>query len=87
MKLLTNFLNHFLIDIKIGFEASMRGSDFFFGCVHLLYYKCHKINPNRGGSYTDSPDWIKNKKATINFVNHDNKRFQYAATFALNQEK
>ena len=26
------------------------------------HYKCHKINPNRGGSYTDSPDWIKTKK-------------------------
>ena len=27
-----------------------------------MYYKCHKINPNHGGSYIDSPDWIKNKK-------------------------
>ena len=24
--------------------------------VDLLYYKCHKINPNRSGSYVDSPD-------------------------------
>ena len=32
----------------------MGGSDFIFDCVHLLYYKCHKINPNRGGSYIDS---------------------------------
>ena len=22
--------------------------------IHLLYYKCHKINSNRDGSYTDS---------------------------------
>ena len=29
-----------------------------------IYYKCHKINPNRGGSYIDTPDWTKkeNKK-------------------------
>ena len=39
----------------------MRGSDVIFDCVHLLYYKCHKINPNHGRSYIDSPDWIKNK--------------------------
>ena len=48
---------------------SMKGSDFLFDYVHLLYYKCHKINPNSGGSYIDSPDWIKSKKATINPIN------------------
>ena len=54
----------------------------------VLYYKCHKINPNRDGSYIDSPDWIKNKKITINLINKkDNKCFQYAITVALNHEK
>ena len=48
---------------------SMKGSEFVFDYVHLLYYKCHKINPNRGGSCIDSPDWIKNKKATVNPIN------------------
>ena len=43
----------------------MKGSDFVFDYNHLLYYKCHKINPNCGGSYIDSPDWIKNKKNNI----------------------
>ena len=42
---------------------SMQGSKFVFDYVHLLYYKCHKINLNRCGSYIDSPDWIKNKKS------------------------
>ena len=41
---------------------SMKGSELAFDYVHLLYYKCHKINPNRSGSYIDSPDWIKIKK-------------------------
>ena len=41
---------------------SVESSEFVFDYVHLLYYKCHKINPNHGGSYIDSPDWIKNKK-------------------------
>ena len=66
---------------------SMKASEFFFDCVHLLYYKCHKINLNCGGSYKDSPDWIKNKKTTINSINKkNNKCFQYAATVALNYE-
>ena len=29
---------------------SMKGSEFVFDYFHLLYYKCQKINPNRGGS-------------------------------------
>ena len=35
----------------------------------------------------DSPDWIKNKKATINPKNKDNECFKYAITAALNHEK
>ena len=35
----------------------------------LLYQKFHKINFKEGGSYIDSPEWIKNKKATINPIN------------------
>ena len=41
---------------------SMKSSEFVFDYVNLMHYKCHKINPNRGGSYVDSPDWIKTKK-------------------------
>ena len=48
---------------------SMKGSEFVSHSFHLLYYKCHKINPNHGGLYVDSPDWIKDKKATINPIN------------------
>ena len=47
----------------------MKGSEFVCDYVHLLYYKCHKINPNRDGSCTYSPDWIKNKTAKINPIN------------------
>ena len=47
-----------------------------------------KINPNRGGSYIDSPEQIKAKKPTINPLNKDdNKCFQYTTTVALNHEK
>ena len=65
----------------------MKGSEFAFDSDQLLYYKCYKINPNHCGSYIDSPDWIKNKKATINPINKkDNKCFQYAVTIALNYD-
>ena len=52
-----------------------------------MYYKCHKGNFIRGGSYYDLPDWIKKKKTTINPKNADDKCFQYAATVALNYEE
>ena len=54
---------------QIRLEESMKCSEFVFDYVHLFYYKCYKINSNRGESYRDSPDWIKNKKTTINPVN------------------
>ena len=39
----------------------MKGSNFIFDCVHLLYYKSLKVNPNRIRSNKDSPGLIKNK--------------------------
>ena len=48
---------------------SMKGSDFVFDYVYLLYYKCHKINLKGIGSYINSPDWIRHKKATIIPIN------------------
>ena len=44
-------------------ETSMKGSDFIFDSIQLLYYKCHKNFFKRDGSYIDSPDWIKKKKS------------------------
>ena len=68
--------------------GSMNGSEFVFGYNQLLYYKCHKLNPNHGRSYIDFSDWKKNKKATINPINEkDNKCFQYAVTVALNYDE
>ena len=65
--MLKNVLDHSLIDMKM--KKSMKGSEFVFNYVHLLYYKFHEINSNCGGSYIDSPYWIKNKKAAINPIN------------------
>ena len=56
--------------------------------IVFIYCIINVINSNCGGSYTDSPDWIKNKKATINPINKkDNKCFQYLVTVALNHEE
>ena len=68
-------------------ETSMRESDFIFDLVQLMYYKFHKVNFKRGGSYIDFSDWIKNKIAIIIPKNEDDKFFQYAGTVALNYEK
>ena len=68
-----------------GLETKMKGSSYTFERVDLLEYHFHKISLNRGSSYINSPEWIKNKKATINPKNtKDNKCFQYAITAALN---
>ena len=68
-------------------EQSMRESEFVFDSVDLLYYKCHKTSLNRGGSYIDSLIWLKDKKATINPKNDDDKCFQYYIAAALNLEQ
>ena len=64
---------------------SIKDSKFVLDYVHLLCYKCHKINLNHGGSYIDSPDSIENKKSAINHINKKDKQcFQYDVTVALN---
>ena len=65
----------------------MRASVFAYDSVDALYYNVNKISLSRGGSYIDSPKWLKNKKATINPKNKDDKCFQCALTVALNYGK
>ena len=62
-------------------QNKMRGSEFEFDGVNFLYYDF------RGGSFIDSPKWLKDKKSTINPQNNDDECFQYAATLALNLDK
>ena len=68
-------------------QNKMRGSEFEFYGVNFLYYDFNKTTINRGGSYIDSPKWLKDKKSTINPKNNDDKCFQYAVTLALNLDK
>ena len=70
-----------------GLEESMRGSEFAYDSVDVLYYNLNKVSLSRGGSYIDSPKWLKFKKATINLNNKDDKCFLYALNVALNHEQ
>ena len=79
-KLIKSFLSNYQEEEKI----LRNGSNFVFESVDLLSYHIHKTNLKRGKSYIKSPEWILNKRATINPKNKDNKCFQYSITVALN---
>ena len=81
--LLKSFLSNYQNEEKI----LRNGSNFVFESVDLLSYHIHKTSLKRGKSYIKSPEWILNKRATINPKNKDNKCFQYAITAALNHQK
>ena len=51
-----------------------------------MSYHIHKTTLKRGKSYIKSPEWILNKRTTINPKNKDNKCFQYSITVALNHQ-
>ena len=42
-----------------GLQESRRGSEFIRDSVNLLYYYLQKVGSNMGGSYIDSPEWMK----------------------------
>ena len=68
-------------------QEKVRGSDFVFNGVNYLYYDFNSISISKGGSYIESPKWLKDKKSTVNQKNNDSKCFQYATTLALNFNK
>ena len=86
-EIIEELFKSFLQKYQEGLEESMRGSDFVYDSVDALYYSLNNVSLSRGGSYIDSLKWLKNKKATINPKNDDNKCFQYALTVALNYEQ
>ena len=64
------------------------GSNYIFESVDILSINFHKIDLKRGKSYIKSPQWILNKRATINPKNtKDNKCFQYSIIAALNHKE
>ena len=62
-EVVTELFEALLSRYQTDLKKSMRGSDFFFDSVQLLYSKCHQISFKCGGSYIDFPDWTKRKKS------------------------
>ena len=68
---ITKLFNSIFKKYQEGLETKMKASSFIFYCVDLLYYHLHKVSLNGGGSYIDSPEFIKCKQSTINPQNKD----------------
>ena len=86
-KIMEEVFASFLQKYQEGLEESMRGSDFVYDSIDVLYHSLNKVNLSRGRSYIDSSKWLKNKKAIVSPKNKDDKCFQYALTVASNFEQ
>ena len=63
----------------------IKGSNFVFESVELMDYKLHRVRLRRGGSYIKSPEWLANKRATINPKNeNDDECLRWSTISALN---
>ena len=73
-------LHNYQEELKI-----IKGSEFIFESVELMDYKLHRVRLRRGGSYVKSPEWLANKKATINPKNkNDDESLWWSTISALN---
>ena len=80
-ELINSFLNNYQKE-----EIILRnGSNFVFESVDLLSYHIHKTSLKRGKSYIKSPEWVINKRTTVNQKNKA-KCFQYSIVVALNHQ-
>ena len=79
-----NLIMQLLQKYQGNLQNKMKGSDFIFNGIYYLYYDLNRITISKGGSYIESPKWLKDKKCKINQKNTGNKCFQYATTLALN---
>ena len=86
-EIIEELFESFLQKYQEGLQESMRESEFAYVSVDALCYNLNKVSLSRGGSYIESPKWLKNKKATINPKTKDDKCFQYTLTVALIHEQ
>ena len=49
-------------DVIYELFRNIKVRKWLFDSVQLMYDKCNRVNLIRGGSYIDSPDWIKKSK-------------------------
>ena len=85
---INELFNSFLRRHQKGLETKIKGSGYIFDKADLLAYHLHKISLNRGSSYIHSPEWLKNKRATINPKNtRDSECFNYAIIAVLHHQE
>ena len=58
-EIIEELFKSFLQKYEENLQGKLKGSELTF--VNILYYDFNKISINRGGSYIDSPKWLKNK--------------------------
>ena len=80
--IIKRFLDPFLNNYQKEETLLRNGSGFVFENVDLLSYYVRKTSLKRGKSCIKSPEWLINKRATVNPKNKDNKCFQYSITVA-----
>ena len=79
-ELFKSFLRNYREELKI-----IKGSDFVFEIAELMDYKLHRVCLTSGGSYIRSPEWLANKKATVNPKNkNDDECLRWSTISALN---
>ena len=79
-KLFKSFLNNYQEK-----EQILSRSEFNFESVELMNYKLHRVRLRRGKSYKKSPEWLPNKRATINTKNeNDDECLWWSTISALN---
>ena len=47
-------------------QEKMKGSDFAYSGINYFYYDLNMVSICKGGSYIESPKWLKDKKTTVN---------------------
>ena len=85
--IINGLLKSFSSDYQEKEKILRNGNNFVFESADILVYCIHKTSVKRGKSYMKSPEWILNKRATINPKNKDNKCFQYSIIVTLNHQK
>ena len=65
-EIIKSLFESFLQRFEENLQEKMRGSDFEFNGINFFYYNFNKTSIYRGGSYIDSPKWLKDKKSTVN---------------------
>ena len=68
-KIIKELFKSLLEEYQESLKTKMKTCNLALDSVDALYYKLHKVSLDRGGSYVDSPEWAKSKKATINSKN------------------